>query len=121
MPIVQAKCLAFAWDRLATKAYTADGGPLPGGLYEIDTDSQLATLTTIRGDWLFQYPGHEGRAPGKAKPVPVSTATVKEIVEAKAETAKTDKRKGKLSEAHKAAMIAGRAAKKAERLARLAA
>jgi hypothetical protein len=85
MRLVVAKCLAFAWDSVACKGYEPDKGPLPGGLYEIDADSQLSTLTTIRKDWLFQYPGHEGKASVKGKEaVPaVSTATVQEIVEAK--------------------------------------
>jgi hypothetical protein len=104
--IVHAKCLAFAWDSLASKAYNPDAGPLPDGLYEIDTDSQLATLTTIRGDWLFQYPGHEGRAPKPGdKPVEaVATATIKEVVEPM-----TAERKAQLA----AALAKGRAAKKA--------
>jgi hypothetical protein len=112
--IVHAKCLAFAWDSLASKAYNPDAGPLPDGLYEIDTDSQLATLTTIRGDWLFQYPGHEGRAPKPGdKPVEaVATATIKEVVEAKPDKRKvpmTAERKAQLA----AALAKGRAAKKA--------
>jgi hypothetical protein len=120
--LVHAKCLAFAWDSLASKAYSPDAGPLPDGLYEIDTDSQLATLKTIRGDWLFQYPGHEGKPKPEDKPVavPASTATIKEIVEAKAENVKPDKRRKKMSAEHKAKMIAGRAASKAARMARLA-
>jgi hypothetical protein len=122
--LVHAKCLAFAWDSLASKAYNPDAGPLPDGLYEIDTDSQLATLTTIRGDWLFQYPGHEGRAPKPGdKPVEaVATATIKEVVEAKA--VKTDKRKVPMTAERKAQLAAalakGRAAKKT-RMAELAA
>jgi hypothetical protein len=114
---VVAKCLAFAWDSQASKAYSPDAGPLPDGLYEIDTESQLATLTKLRGDWLFQYPGHEGRAPKPGdKPVEaVATATIKEVVEAKA--VKTDKRKVPMTAARKAQLAAalakGRAAKKA--------
>ncbi len=122
--LVHAKCLAFAWDSQACKAYNPDAGPLPDGLYEIDTDSQLATLTTLRGDWLFQYPGHEGRAP---KPednpvVAVATATIKEVVESK--PVKTDKRKVPMTPERKAQLAAalakGRAAKKA-RIAEMAA
>ena len=121
-----AKCLAFAWDSQASKAYNPNAGPLPDGHYEIDTDSQLATLKTIRGDWLFQYPGHEGRAPKPGdKPVAaVATATIKEVVEAKAEAVKVDKRKVPMTAERKAQLVAaltkGRAAKKA-RIAELAA
>lgn len=117
--LVHAKCLAFAWDSQASKAYNPDAGPLPDGLYEIDTDSQLATLKTIRGDWLFQYPGHEGRAPkpGDEPVVAVATATIKEVVEAKAEAVKVDKRKVPMTAERKAqlavALAKGRAAKKA--------
>ena len=114
--IVHAKCLAFAWDSLAGKAYNPDAGPLPDGLYEIDTDSQLATLKTLRGDWLFQYPGHVGKP--EDKPVAaVATATIKEVVEAKAEEVKVDKRKVPMTAERKAqlavALAKGRAAKKA--------
>jgi hypothetical protein len=117
---VVAKCLAFAWDSQASKAYNPDAGPLPDGLYEIDTDSQLATLKTLRGDWLFQYPGHEGRPNPEDKPVAaVATATIKEVVEAK-----VDKRKVPMTAERKAqlavALAKGRAAKKA-RIAELAA
>ena len=123
--IVHAKCLAFAWDSLASKAYNPDAGPLPDGLYEIDTDSQLATLKTLRGDWIFQYPGHEGRPKPGDKPVAaVATATIKEVVEAKAEAVKVDKRKVPITAERKAqlaaALVKGRAAKKA-RIAELAA
>ena len=113
--LVHAKCLAFAWDSQASKAYNPDAGPLPDGLYEIDTDSQLATLKTIRGDWIFQYPGHEGRAPKPEDNPVVATATIKEVVEAK-----VDRRKGKkgpMTAERKvqlaAALAKGRAAKKA--------
>jgi hypothetical protein len=120
--LVHAKCLAFAWDSQASKAYNPDAGPLPDGLYEIDTDSQLATLKTLRGDWLFQYPGHEGRAPKPEDPKPedkpvtaMATATIKEVVEAKA--VKPDKRKVPMTAERKAqlavALAKGRAAKKA--------
>ena len=112
---VVAKCLAFAWDSLAKKAYNPDAGPLPDGLYEIDTDSQLATLKTLRGDWQFQYPGHEGRAPKSGDVPVVATATIKEIVEAKPVT--TDKRKVPMTAERKAQLAAalakGCAAKKA--------
>ena len=111
-----AKCLAFAWDSQASKAYNPNAGPLPDGHYEIDTDSQLATLKTIRGDWLFQYPGHEGRAPKSGDVPVVATATIKEIVEAKPVT--TDKRKVPMTAERKAqlavALAKGRAAKKAK-------
>ena len=115
MSLVHAKCLAFAWDSLASKAYNPDAGPLPDGLYEIDTDSQLATLKTLRGDWLFQYPGHEGRAPKPGDEPVVATATVKEVVEPKIDKRKL--KKGPMSEERKAQLAAalakGRAAKKA--------
>lgn len=120
--LVQAKCIQFAWDSPTSTGYHPDAGPLPGGLYEIDTDSQLATLTTLRGDWIFQYPGHEGRKPkageaGESVPVsPVATATIKEIVEAKENPVKSDKRKGTMTPERRAklreALAKGRAAKK---------
>jgi hypothetical protein len=113
--LVHAKCLAFAWDSQASKSYNPDAGPLPDGLYEIDTDSQLATLTTLRGEWLFQYPGHEGKVPKPEDEPVVATATIKEIVEAK--PVKPDKRKVPMTAERKAqlavALAKGRAAKKA--------
>jgi hypothetical protein len=117
--LVHAKCLSFAWDSITATAYYPNAGPLPGGLYEIDSESQLATLTTIRGEWLFQYPGHEGKVtkPEDEPVEAVATATIKEIVETKAATVKPDKRKGTMTAERKAQLTAalarGRAAKKA--------
>jgi DNA gyrase subunit A len=56
---VQAKCVMEAWDSKAAKKYTPGGGPLPGGLYEIDRDSQLTTLKTPRGNWVFEFDRNE--------------------------------------------------------------
>ena len=41
-------------------------GPLPDGLYEIESGTGLDKLTTPMGEWIFQYPGHEGKEPGYA-------------------------------------------------------
>jgi hypothetical protein len=83
---------------------------LPDGCYEIDADSQLSTLTTIRGLWLFQYPGHEGKATEKPKLV---------VSQAVAQT--TERPKRTMSDALKKKMAAGRAARKAAREASVAA
>ena len=119
MPIVAAKCILFAWD--GAYRYEPGKGSLPDGLFEIDSDNEvLNRMTTPRGEYVFQYSGHEGRAP-KPETVNASvgaTATIKEIVEAKAETVKTDKRKVPMTAARKAqlavALAKGRAAKKAK-------
>ncbi|HME56820.1 MAG TPA: hypothetical protein VKF63_00660 [Terracidiphilus sp.] len=52
---VQAKCIAEAWDSTACTMYEPGKGPLPGGLYEIDRDSQLATLKTPTGKYVFEF------------------------------------------------------------------
>lgn len=44
---VQAKCVLRCWDSQNAVEYFPNGGPLPGGLYLIDSDSQLATLTVV--------------------------------------------------------------------------
>jgi hypothetical protein len=112
--MVVAQCLASAWDSVACRTYEPGQGPLPDGLYEIDADSQLSTLVTIRGMWLFQYPGHEGKGFQKPRVEPVAPQVPP--IEAKA-----DKRKQPMTDEHKAKMLAARKAKKAEKLARLTA
>lgn len=70
MPTVQAKCLAQAWGPMAGTnqcgMYYPGKGPLPDGLYEIESGTGLDKLTTPMGEWIFQYPGHEGKEPGYA-------------------------------------------------------
>lgn len=52
--IVQAKCNAPAWDSGACCMFTPGGGPLPGGLYEIEHDGQLASLK-IGSSFVFTF------------------------------------------------------------------
>lgn len=52
---VQARCIMRAWDSKECVMYEPGMGPLPGGLYEIDRDSQLTTLKTPKGDYIFQF------------------------------------------------------------------
>lgn len=52
---VQAKCIMQAWDSKECVMYEPGMGPLPGGLYEIDSNGQLATMKTPKGDWIFQF------------------------------------------------------------------
>jgi hypothetical protein len=110
--LVHAKCIQFAWDSANSKAYHPDGGPLTGGLYEIEEDSQLTTLKTIRGDWIFQYPGHEGRAP-KTEPI-VSVKPPEAVAVPHSDTVVQERKPGSrgkpLSEEHKAKLKAGREA-----------
>ncbi len=99
MPIVQAKCVMKAWDSKAAILYE------PGETVEIDTEGQLATLTTPMGEYVFQYEGHV-RVPRKeVVSVPAKTPENK--------TPFADKPKKKLSDEHKRKLIEGRAAKKA--------
>ena len=68
---VEAKCLAQAWGPMAGTTqcamYYPGRGPLPGGAYEIEPGTGLDKLTTPTGEWIFQYPGHEGKDPNYQK------------------------------------------------------
>jgi hypothetical protein len=115
--IVQAACLAVAWDSIACKRYEPGMGPLADGRYEIDTDSQLVTLTTIRGEWVFQYPGHEGKDPNydiKRKAIIARGEVAVPAAVASESVPVSEKPKQKMTEAHKKKMADGRARRKAE-------
>jgi hypothetical protein len=137
--LVQAKCLAQAWGPMAgTKQcamYYPNRGPLPDGLYEIESGTALDNLTVpgTRGQWIFQYPGHEGKDPEfEAKEARarqkyqerlawVVEKTVQPTVQT---TVPTPERKHgnkgkKVSDAVKKKIRETRALKKAARLARL--
>lgn len=57
--MVQAKCVQKAWDSINSRFYVPDGGPLPGGLYELDLANpahrKLADLKTQMGPFIFQF------------------------------------------------------------------
>ena len=57
--IVQAKCIQRSWDSTQSRLYVRDGGPLPGGLYELDLTNpahrKLADLKTQVGEFIFQF------------------------------------------------------------------
>jgi len=57
--MVQAKCVQKAWDSTLAQSYTPGGGPLPGGLYELDlanpTHRKLVDLKTHMGAFIFQF------------------------------------------------------------------
>ncbi len=98
--IVEAKCLMRAWDSLNARQYD------PGLVPDYDTDNEaLNSLTTHMGEFVFQFPGHEGRPQtGKKK-------TISPVVEA--ETAKkpmSAERKQKLRDSLAKARAAKRAA-----------
>lgn len=110
--LVQAECLIRAWDSNEAVMYEPGMGPLPGGLYEIDTDNvALTSLIAVGGKWVFQYEGHTG-GPGKTRPA----VAVQPAVEAKPVDRRKIK-KGPMSAEQKAklkeAMAAARAAKRA--------
>jgi hypothetical protein len=42
--LVDAKCIAPAWDSEAAKMYEPGKGPLPGGLYRIEREGKLAEM-----------------------------------------------------------------------------
>jgi hypothetical protein len=110
--MVQAKCILFAWDSVGCRSYEPGKGKLEGGLYEIDPESQLAELTTAKGDYIFQWEGHEKKAGFKPKLV----------VEPRPQEQDAPERpKRTMSDALKKKMAAGRAARKAAREASVAA
>lgn len=126
---VAAECIEFAWDSPTSMAYYPGQGPLPGGLYEIDSDSQLATLTTIRGSWIFQFLGHQGKDPNydvrrrgavnRSTPVPLAEVAAAPTQLASAPT--QTKHKGRpMTEAHKAKLQAARATSRAAKQSRMA-
>lgn len=110
--LVKAECLVKSWDSAEAFMFEPGGGPLPGGLYEIDTaNTALTSMLTVGGKWVFQYDGHRGY-PGR-----------QEIAEAKEGRKKPpavtkDKRKGAMSPERKEklrlALAAAREAKKAK-------
>jgi hypothetical protein len=57
--MVQAKCIQRAWDSTQSRLYVPDGGPLPGGLYELDLENpahrKLADLKTQMRQFVFQF------------------------------------------------------------------
>lgn len=55
MQTVSAKCVMESWDSSTSLSYKPGQGPLPGGLYEIDRDGQLASLKTPRGNYIFEF------------------------------------------------------------------
>jgi len=57
--MVQAKCVQKAWDSTRAQEYTPAGGPLTGGLYELDLANpahrKLVDLKTQMGEFIFQF------------------------------------------------------------------
>jgi len=57
--IVQAKYIQRSWDNTHATLYVPFGGPLPGGLYELDLSNpdhrKLCDLKTIRKEFVFQF------------------------------------------------------------------
>jgi len=117
MPLVKAKCLVSAWDGIACGLYVPGKGPLEGGLYEIDSDwEHLNKMTTPTGDYVFQYPGHEGKAPGfDKKPQAVPSARVEPVAEIKTQ----DKRKLPLSPERRENLKKAQAAAREAKMAKL--
>jgi hypothetical protein len=62
--LVTAKVIAEAYDSKTSEYF------YPGTIEGFDPDSEkgkrLAELTTPLGKYIFQYPGHDGLAPGKS-------------------------------------------------------
>lgn len=112
--ILQAECIYPAFDNQTSRPY------FPGPVSDYDADNEkLNSLTTPGGMWVFQYPGHEGKAskpelvqkPAAAQEVP------KETAKSVAPEASIDNRKKPMSPERKAqladSLAKGRAAKKA--------
>lgn len=54
MQMVSAKCVTPAWDSVNAISYVPGGGPLPGGLYEIDRHGPLSTLK-LGSTYCFEF------------------------------------------------------------------
>jgi hypothetical protein len=123
MPVT-AKVIANCWDSPSATGYSK-GSVIEGFDPESDAGRRLSSLQTSLGEWIFQYPGHEGRGPlppkrNQASFVPQKVEQKPESVEAKViEPPKVDRRYKPMSQEHKAKMMAGRAARKAQRMERL--
>lgn len=120
--IVEANCIAECFDN-------AVQGQEPryyyrGPVRNYDTDNRrLNGLTTPRGDWVFQYPGHEGKNPNWTPPRRMSEAAKAEEdpeppVRITAES-RPDRRYKKRSKAANAAMLASRKANREAKKAKL--
>lgn len=122
MALVEAHALSDAFDNGAK-------GQEPRFYYRglvrnFDTaNRRLNGLTTPRGDWVFQYPGHEGKNPAFVPPKRASEAVREEEPVPVTAEGKPDRRfkktAGRRSKARNAAMIASRAANKAARQERI--
>ena len=63
MQMVEAKCIMPAWDSINCVQYIPGQGPLPGGLYKIDRESDLAKLKTAggaKGKYVFDFDRNAG-------------------------------------------------------------
>ena len=114
---VAAKCILFAWDSVQCRRYEPGKGPLEDGLYEIDSEGELAALTTAKGEYVFQWPGHEGKT--SLKPVPVRVAEPAKVPEP--QEAAPAPRGRPMTEEHKAKLKAGREAARTRKMALAAA
>lgn len=57
--LVQAKCVVKTWESNHAFMFEPGGGPLPGGLYEIDRDGALASLKAA-GRYVFDFDRNAG-------------------------------------------------------------
>lgn len=98
---MNAECIYPAFDNQTATSYS------PGVVADFDeTNEKLNSLTAPSGNWIFQYPGHEG---GPKKPVKTVEAKIEEVAKP------ASKLKGRpMSAEHKAKMAEGRARKKAQ-------
>jgi hypothetical protein len=57
--IVQARCIKMCWGSTQAKMYFPNGGPLPGGLYDLDlskpADRKLCDLKNEMKEFIFQF------------------------------------------------------------------
>lgn len=118
--IVEAMCIGDAFDN-GKKGVREPRRYYRGSVPDFDTENiYLNALTNGRGEWMFQYPGHEGVDPqwhGQNRKQPkVETAQVAVEIEPVSQPAKSDKRKGrKLTDAQIQKMKNGAAAARARK------
>lgn len=105
MPVT-AKVIQACWDSKTAQGF-ASGTVVDGFDPESESGKRLSSLITGMGEWIFQYPGHEGKVPKlEAKP---------RLPEPAKEPPKEDKRYKPMSAEHKRKMAEARARKKAAR------
>lgn len=119
--IVEAMCVADAFDN-GVKGVAEPRRYFRGPVPDFDTENtRLTALTTNRGEWVFQYPGHTGFSQEWLAQNTKQTPKAAEVpVEVQAPPKKTTPKRT-MSEAHKKKMKEAREAARARKAEKAAA